>query len=138
MLTVFAAVAELEREYILQRQREGIAIAKQQGKYTGRKPLPVPDNFKEIVAADRPARQILSAVHGRIRARVSCVQGTIYRNTKTPAARRVFEAVEKLCFSNSLSIETTLSIESAAVCARLSGTLASGLYKNPRACRGFL
>ena len=31
MLTVFAAVAELEREYILQRQREGIAIAKQQG-----------------------------------------------------------------------------------------------------------
>lgn len=50
MLTVFAAVAELEREYILQRQREGIAIAKQQGKYTGRKPLPVPDNFETVVA----------------------------------------------------------------------------------------
>lgn len=32
MLTVFAALAELERETILQRQREGIAIAKQQGK----------------------------------------------------------------------------------------------------------
>ena len=28
MLTVFGAVAELEREYILQRQREGIEIAK--------------------------------------------------------------------------------------------------------------
>lgn len=28
MLTVFGAVAELEREYILQRQKEGIAIAK--------------------------------------------------------------------------------------------------------------
>ena len=27
MLTIFGAVAELEREYILQRQREGIAIA---------------------------------------------------------------------------------------------------------------
>ena len=39
MLTVFAAVAELEREYILQRQREGIAIAKQAGKYQGRKPI---------------------------------------------------------------------------------------------------
>lgn len=37
MLTVFGAVAELEREYILQRQREGIAIAKAQGKYAGRK-----------------------------------------------------------------------------------------------------
>lgn len=31
MLTVFGAVAELEREYILQRQREGIAIAKGTG-----------------------------------------------------------------------------------------------------------
>ena len=37
MLTVFGAVAELERQYILQRQEEGIAIAKQKGKYKGRK-----------------------------------------------------------------------------------------------------
>ena len=43
MLTVFSAVAELEREYILQRQREGIEIAKRQGKYTGRKPIASPD-----------------------------------------------------------------------------------------------
>ena len=50
MLTVFAAVAELEREYILQRQREGIAIAKEQGKYTGRKPRPLLDNFERVVA----------------------------------------------------------------------------------------
>ena len=46
----FAAVAELEREYILQRQREGIAIAKTKGKYTGRKPMPLPDNFERVVA----------------------------------------------------------------------------------------
>lgn len=39
MLTVFGALAELERENILERQREGIAIAKEQGKYTGRKRL---------------------------------------------------------------------------------------------------
>ncbi len=50
MLTVFAAVAELEREYILQRQREGIAIAKEQGKYTGRKPRPLPDNFERVIS----------------------------------------------------------------------------------------
>lgn len=49
MLTVFAAVAELEREYILQRQREGIAIAKQQGKYRGRPPKAYPD-FERIAA----------------------------------------------------------------------------------------
>lgn len=36
MLTVFGAVAELEREYIRQRQKEGIEIAKRQGKYKGR------------------------------------------------------------------------------------------------------
>jgi len=48
MLTIFGAVAELEREYILQRQREGIAIAKRQGKYTGRKPISHPD-FDRVV-----------------------------------------------------------------------------------------
>ena len=48
MLTIFGAVAELEREYILQRQREGIAIAKKQGKYTGRKPKEYPE-FDRVV-----------------------------------------------------------------------------------------
>lgn len=59
MLTVFAAVAELEREYILQRQREGIAIAKQQGKYRGRPVKEYPD-FDRIVARWR--RGEISAV----------------------------------------------------------------------------
>ena len=43
MITVFAAVAELEREYLRDRQREGIELAKQQGKYKGRKPGIYPD-----------------------------------------------------------------------------------------------
>lgn len=41
MLTVFGAMATLERESILQRQREGIAIAKAEGRYKGRKPIKV-------------------------------------------------------------------------------------------------
>lgn len=40
MLTMFAALSEFERELILERQREGIAIAKEQGKYKGRQPIP--------------------------------------------------------------------------------------------------
>lgn len=48
MLTIFGAVAELEREYILQRQREGIEAAKLQGKYTGRKPKEYPEWDKVI------------------------------------------------------------------------------------------
>ena len=47
MLTVFGAVAELEREHILQRQAEGIAIAKEDGKYKGRKKI-VNDKFEKV------------------------------------------------------------------------------------------
>jgi DNA invertase Pin-like site-specific DNA recombinase len=38
MLNMFAAMAQFEREMMLERQREGIAKAKAQGKYKGRKP----------------------------------------------------------------------------------------------------
>ncbi|WAX97316.1 recombinase family protein [Aminobacter sp. NyZ550] len=38
MLTMFAAMAQFEREMMLERQREGIAKAKRDGKYKGRKP----------------------------------------------------------------------------------------------------
>lgn len=41
MLTVFAALSQLEREQLKQRQREGIEIAKAQSKYTGRKPIEI-------------------------------------------------------------------------------------------------
>lgn len=47
MLMIFGAVAELERNYLLSRQKEGISIAKQQGKYKGRKRIEV-KNFEEI------------------------------------------------------------------------------------------
>ena len=43
ILTVFGAIAELERDFILQRQREGIEIAKLAGVYKGRKPIDCPD-----------------------------------------------------------------------------------------------
>jgi DNA invertase Pin-like site-specific DNA recombinase len=38
ILNVFAAFAQFEREMMLERQREGIAKAKAEGKYKGRKP----------------------------------------------------------------------------------------------------
>lgn len=44
---IFGSIAELEREYILQRQREGIEIAKKEGKYKGRKRIKR-DNFKIV------------------------------------------------------------------------------------------
>ena len=41
MLTVFAALSQLEREQLKQRQREGIEIAQAQGQYMGRKPIEI-------------------------------------------------------------------------------------------------
>ena len=49
MLTVFAAVAELEREYTLQRQAEGIAAAKARGVHLGRPLKKPPENFAVVV-----------------------------------------------------------------------------------------
>ena len=77
MLTVFGAVAELEREYILQRQREGIAIAKELGKYKGRKPIQVPE-FEQIVAKWRSGT-ITAAEAMRI---LHMTKTTFYRKVK--------------------------------------------------------
>ena len=41
MLTIFFFFSQLERDYLLQRQKEGIAIAKAKGKYRGRKAIEV-------------------------------------------------------------------------------------------------
>lgn len=38
MLTMLGAVGQFEREIMLERQKEGVAKAKAEGKYTGRKP----------------------------------------------------------------------------------------------------
>ncbi|MBQ8619201.1 MAG: recombinase family protein, partial [Clostridia bacterium] len=43
MLTMIGAIAEFERANLLERQREGVAIAKKNGVYQGRKAVTVPD-----------------------------------------------------------------------------------------------
>jgi len=49
-LTVFAAVAELERDHILQRQAEGIAAAKARGEHLGRPIKKAPENFASVIS----------------------------------------------------------------------------------------
>lgn len=48
MLTLIGAIATFERECMLERQAEGIAIAKKSGKYKGRKKINFPVNWVEI------------------------------------------------------------------------------------------
>lgn len=47
MMVIFAGLAQFERESILERQKEGIEIAKAQGKFTGR-PVKEIENFEEV------------------------------------------------------------------------------------------
>ena len=49
MLSVMGAFAEFERSPIRERQREGIALAKQRGAYKGRKKNLTPDRAAELV-----------------------------------------------------------------------------------------
>ena len=79
MLTVFAALAELERENILERQREGIEIAKAEGKYKGRKPIAV-DNFEEVYAKWK-SREIKTAREA-MRILGNIKPNTFYRRVK--------------------------------------------------------
>jgi DNA invertase Pin-like site-specific DNA recombinase len=48
MLTMIGAINEFERANILERQAEGIALAKQRGVYKGRKRISKPDNWQEV------------------------------------------------------------------------------------------
>lgn len=50
MLTVLGAVGQFERELIRERQREGIALAKQRGVYRGRKRALSPERIAELRA----------------------------------------------------------------------------------------
>ena len=49
MLTMLGAIYEFERAMILERQREGIALAKKRGVYKGRKPVVLPNNYDEVM-----------------------------------------------------------------------------------------
>ena len=77
MLTVFGAVAELEREYILQRQREGIAVAKENGVYKGRKPIVRPE-FENVVSIWKEGK--ITAVEAM--KRLDMKSSTFYRKVK--------------------------------------------------------
>lgn len=51
VLQILAYVAQTEREFIHQRQAEGIAAAKAKGVVFGRKPIPMPEHFEDVERA---------------------------------------------------------------------------------------
>jgi DNA invertase Pin-like site-specific DNA recombinase len=66
LLSMLGAVAEFERSIILERQREGIAIAKGEGKYKGRKPSLTASDVNELRrrAASGEKKAVLAREYG--------------------------------------------------------------------------
>jgi len=79
MLTVFGAIAELERGYILDRQKEGIEIAKKEGKYKGRKPISVNNDTWENLYKQWKAKEITAT---KFMNSVNLKANTFYRKVK--------------------------------------------------------
>ena len=79
MLTMIGAIAEFERQNLLERQREGIAIAKREGKYKGRAPIAVDEEkFRRVCARWREGK--ITAVQAM--AEVELKPNTFYRKVK--------------------------------------------------------
>lgn len=79
MFTIFAGLAQFEREQLLQRQAEGIAIAKAQGRYKGRQPIQVnQEAFVREYQAWREGKQTAREPMGKLGLRPN----TFYRRVK--------------------------------------------------------
>mgnify|MGYP000615992873 FL=1 len=48
MVTMLGAIYEFERANLLERQKDGIAVAQKEGRYKGRKKIQKPDNWQEV------------------------------------------------------------------------------------------
>lgn len=79
VLTIFAALSELEREQLLQRQREGIEIAKAQGKYKGRKRIEIDEELFKIFYKKWKAGEITAVQFQR---KLGLIPNTFYRRIK--------------------------------------------------------
>lgn len=77
MLTIFAGLAQFERECLLERQAEGIAIAKQEGRM-GRPEIQPCDNFTAIVKTWQDGK--ITAVEAMKQAGMT--KATFYRKVK--------------------------------------------------------
>lgn len=63
MVTMIGAINEFERMNLLERQREGIAIAKRQGKYIGRNQVNIdPEQWREVYERYTKGELTLSAL----------------------------------------------------------------------------
>ena len=81
MLTVLGAIYQFERAMILERQREGIALAKASGKYSGRRSnKTLHKQIQQLFAEGVNKTQIAKRLH--------CAKATVYRALETDHGRK--------------------------------------------------
>ena len=85
ILTIFGALSELERENILQRQREGIEIAKKNGKVLGRPIIESPKDWDKIITLWKRG-EITAVVSMK---RLNLTKATFYRRVKQLKASEI-------------------------------------------------
>ena len=78
ILTVFAALSQLERDTIKQRQQEGIAVAKNKGIRFGRPKIAPPANFKQNIKEWKEGKITATEAMRKL----SLKAGTFYRLVK--------------------------------------------------------
>jgi len=78
MLSMIGAVNEFQRMNLLEKQREGIAIAREKGRYKGRKKIEHPENWQEIIEKWR-SREVKSSEAMRL---TGLKKSTFYRLLK--------------------------------------------------------
>ena len=97
MLTMIAAINEFERQNLLDRQREGIAIAKRNGVYKGRKKVAMPDNFPALY--DRYIRRELNK--GQLAKALHVTRPTLERMIKSTLVSLISWTSSVILFSQS-------------------------------------
>jgi DNA invertase Pin-like site-specific DNA recombinase len=83
ILTMFGAMGQFERELMLERQREGIAKAKADGKYKGRKPTAAVKTGEVLALAEKNVGAV------EIAKRLQISRASVYRALATQLPREV-------------------------------------------------
>ena len=83
-MTMFAAIATFERKIMLERQREGIALAKAQGKYKGRREAKKSTDWQDLVT--KYQQREISSVSELVRI-CGCSRPTVYKWLKSSGIR---------------------------------------------------
>jgi DNA invertase Pin-like site-specific DNA recombinase len=106
MLGMFAVFAQLERDLMLIRQQEGIKLAKEAGKYKGKKPLELDEDNLNIVCRAHIEGKL--TVKKASEAIIYKKQGQVYAGVSMPT---FYKILDKWCLDNNIEKSGTRYID---------------------------